>query len=195
MAAALALLASVCALFAPFRPVTHWHGTPKLLFGGGGAKSLAFRSLDEKRAAAYLSSFASRISRWGVPEWSLFGAPPLTFSTRALPGGVRLQYFDVGSAGGALNPDGALEIVCRGGKLTLTTEPGSVSRARQERVLYALLLAEARQPLSPLGQAGELAPSLFLPDTRKEARLLAQIDSACMYDRKGQFERLKKGGR
>jgi hypothetical protein len=158
----------------------------------GGTRTLAFRSLEQQRVVSYLSSFTSRISRWGESEWSLFDAPPLKFSTRALPDGVRLQYFDVGS-GGALSTDGGLDITCEGLRLCLRPERGSVGRSKQDGVLFALLLAEARQPLSPLGQAGQLAPALFLPDTRREARLLAQIDSACMYDRKGQFERLKKG--
>lgn len=158
---------------------------------GGGTKTLAFRSLDERKAVAYLSSFTSRISRWGESEWSLFDAPPLKFSTRALSDGVRLQYFDVGSTGGALKKDGGLDITCEGLRVCLRPQRGGIGRSKQEGVLFALLLAEARQPLSPLGQAGQLAPSLFLPDTRREARLLAQIDSACMYDRKGQFARMK----
>lgn len=166
--------------------------SPRLLFVA--EPTLSFLTLDEQRAAAYLASFTSRLSRWGAAEWALFGCAPIRFSTRSLTDGVRLNYFDVGTSGGALAADGGLQIRCSGGKISLSSERGKTNRSRQERVLFLLLLAEARQPLSPLGRAGNLAPSLFLPNTDKEARLLGKIDSACLYDRKGQFERLRKGG-
>lgn len=157
--------------------------TPTLFFSA--ERRISFSSLDnEQRILATLRTVANKASRWRDGEWRVLGAPPLQFSLRSLPDGVRLQYFDASSDAGRLVEDGATDVTLRDRAIVWT--PSGRARRRNEDVLYRLLLHEVRD--GALRDCCTLAPGLY-PPSAGVARLVAKIDAACLVDKKGQYSR------
>ena len=140
------------------------------------------------QAITFVRSFPSIFRRWGVLEWACFDAPPLDFSDRPLPTGIRLQYYSR-SAAGSLSEDGSLELTVRRNALVVQSTRGSQSRAKQEGVIFALLLEETRT--GQLSRLGRLTPGLYPPSGR-QGRMRAKIETACASDKAGQYQRFRK---
>ena len=158
---------------------------PRMLLGG--SRRIAFASIREREAISSLRSVVTTVVRWSPAEWGVFGVKPLQFSSANTADGARLTYYEQDGSGGGLVEAGSFEMALRGSAFVLTPE-GSGWRARgQEALLYKLLLDEVRTR-ADVGQLAALGEHVLTP-TAGVGRLRAKIEGACMYDRKGQYNR------
>ena len=169
-------------------PISGRSRTPQMIFGPG---TLRFQG-DAQRVAQFLQrDYVRRFRGWREAEWKLIcGAEPLSFSDRVIDGGVRLEFLKQRSEAGGLEDDGSLEIRVRGNAISWTSRGGGPfsSRGKQEGALYELLVLEMQK--GALAGDCKLLPGLYPSGLEKRIQL---IDSACRYDRAGQYERFQKG--
>lgn len=164
-----------------------------LLFAG--ERRIGFTSVNERRAVALCQAILSKLQRWRVEEWRVVGvAQPMEFSSRSTPDGCRMTFYSKGS-GGALQQDSIIDVAVRRGGRGLFGETAAITlgdsatrRAQQQQVdvLYKLLLHESRA--GALGPDCKVAPGIY-PSTDAIASRVRKIDAACLYDKKGQYER------
>ena len=161
---------------------------PQMLFGPG---TLRFQG-DAQRVAQFLQrDFVRRFRGWREAEWKLIcGAEPLSFSDRVVDGGVRLEFKAQRSDAGGLVDDGSLEVCVRGNSVAWTSRGGGFpsKRGKQEGALYELLVLEMQK--GALAGDCKLLPGLYPSGIERRVQL---VDSACRYDRAGQYERFQKG--
>ena len=178
---------SVLALVAPppsltaLRPRTPLRSVSPTCFFS--ERRITLTTVDEQRVLAALRALANKANRWRDGEWRVLGAPPLEFSLRTLPDGVRFQYF-VASDAGRLTTDGAMDVTLRNRGIVWTSS--GRARRRNEDVLFHLLLHELRA--GSLSDCCSLAPGLY-PPSAGPALLVARIDAACLVDKKVQYSR------
>lgn len=181
-AAAIAVLHLVGAhhMAIPTRRALRHHAPARMLLS---ERRITFAAANEGTVVSKVTSVLSTVKRWGPNEWRVFGVAPLEFSTQAIAGGVRLNYFRTTGGGGQLLADGSCTLTFCGDALVL--RPERSARGRQEDVLFKLVLDELRR-----SSECKLAPGLHsLTDTSRVGQLRAKIAAACNYDRKGQYER------
>ena len=159
-----------------------------MLFGPG---TLRFQG-DAQRVAQFLQrDYVRRFRGWREAEWKLIcGAAPLSFSDRIIDGGVRLDFKSQRSDAGGLVDDGSLEVCVRGNSIAWTSRGGGFpsKRGKQEGALYELLVLEMQK--GALAGDCKLLPGLYPSGIERRVQL---VDSACRYDRAGQYERFQKG--
>ena len=104
---------------------------------------------------AYLRSFpTSAFNLWSNTEWQRLGVKQkLDFGTRDIDSGVRIVYFLTpaqarakGLAG--LQEDGGFEIVVRGNAIVARSEPGRISRKREEEVIWQRLVLQVTKGIA-----------------------------------------------
>ena len=139
----------------------------------------------EQRAVSAIRNLASMCGRWGPNEYKVFGVPAMKFSSRQLPTGVSLQFYNAGS--GALTENGSIELTLQESNIIIRTVGGSGGgRGKQSELLYQLMLDDIRDGVL----SDECSLSLGLhPPTGRVGTLRRKIEGACRYDKKGQYER------
>jgi hypothetical protein len=148
-----------------------------------GDRTIAFEELDRSRLLSALQGLVSRVQRWREAEWQLFGVrSPVQFSSRSLPGGTMLTYYERGTDGGKLEEAGTLIVELRGKSVVLRSSGGAKAR-KQEGIVYKLLLDELRNTDGMRLSFG------FYPPTSDVGRLRSKLESACLYNKQGQYER------
>lgn len=138
--------------------------SPQLLGGIGLAAGLAatlprrrlfFSSLDEAAAVSYLRSFPTQAFQlWSTTEWQRLGVDEkLEFSTRTIDGGVRIVYYlpppdarRLGLAG--VVEDGGFELTASQNSIVGRADPGRISRARAEEVIWQRLVLQVTKGIA-----------------------------------------------
>ena len=167
---------------------------PAMLFGG--ERRIGFAAVDERRVVDLIQSLSAKMQRWRMEEWRVLGVPSAAqFSSSNTADGCKWVFYKRVGAGGGMREDGLLEVAlgCGGGlpgvERAVITLGGGTRVGQQQRqvdIFYRLLLHECRA-----GAAGadcKLIPWIH-PPTDGIARLVAKIDAACLYDKRGQYSR------
>ena len=147
---------------------------------------------DERRAISSISSVVATAARYSALEWKVFGiSSPKQFSTRGTADGVSLQFYGESGGGGKLDSAGTLDILWARGKVAgnadIVLKAGSGGGGgKQDDLLYRMLLEDCRN--GALSGLCDLGFGLYPPtgDVGKKQR---QIAAACLYNKKGQYER------
>jgi len=121
-----------------------------------------------------MRSICSELVKWRDSDWALLALPPLTCTTEAINGGVKMIFRNQQWANGAL--DITLQdrptLLMPEGKELVWTSMGS-RREGHEDVLFRLILEEARK--GGLSRSAELVMPWLYPPSAECARAAVMV--------------------
>ena len=112
----------------------------------------------------------------------------MQFSSRVTQDGVSLQFYQPAQVGGGTKEAGVLEICFdeNGGTGDIVLKPQNGGGGSMDDLLYRLILEDCRT--GTLASVVELRFRLY-PMTLDVGRKRQKIRAACLYDKKGQYNR------